>query len=333
MTLATVGQAERRAVIPATCGIVVPEPMADPRVTIAALQQMRRDGRKIVAVVVYDYQMAQIVDRAGVDIISVGDSVGKNLWGHQSDLDLTLDQMLLACAAVRRGVTRALVSCDLPEQSVQQGIDAAVRAATALVREGGADVIKVAVRVAVKDAVKDAVSSIVAAGIPVWAQFGIAPRAQASGAATRQDEGDPRDGAADADAFVAEARLLERAGAAMLDFTHSGPVAGPAVVRAVSIPVLGGLGGGPWLDGRVRAIGNAIGNLASALDDTTYRYANVARITLDAMTCYAADVRGGRQIKGEPAASTDAAESAPSKPRLRNEAWRLHVEPRGTRDG
>jgi 3-methyl-2-oxobutanoate hydroxymethyltransferase len=70
------------------------------------------------------------------------------------------------------------------------------------------------------------------------------------------------------------------------------------VTAAISIPVLGGLGGGPWLDGRVRAIGNAIGYTAAALDDGVERYANVARLTLDAITAYAEDVRAGRQIKG-----------------------------------
>ena len=70
------------------------------------------------------------------------------------------------------------------------------------------------------------------------------------------------------------------------------------MTKTVSIPVLGGLGGGPWLDGRVRAIGNAIGYTAAALDDGVERYANVARMTLDAITAYAADVRAGRQIKG-----------------------------------
>src|ERR1700752_2361496 len=74
------------------------------KVTISALQQMKREGRKIVGVVAYDYQMAQIVDRAGIDIVSVGDSVGINLWGQRSELDVTLDQMILTCQAVRRGV-------------------------------------------------------------------------------------------------------------------------------------------------------------------------------------------------------------------------------------
>ena len=84
----------------------------------------------------------------------------------------------------------------------------------------------------------------------------------------------------------------------MLDFRHSGSTAGPSVTQAVSIPVLGGLGGGPWLDGRVRSIGNAIGNVAAALDDDVPRYASVARVTLDAITAYADDVRGGRQVRG-----------------------------------
>jgi 3-methyl-2-oxobutanoate hydroxymethyltransferase len=267
------------------------------KITIQALQQMKRDGRKIVGVVVYDYQMAQIVDRAGVDIVSVGDSVGKNVWGQESELDVTLDQMLLACKAVRRGVERALVSCDLPYGPVQQGSDAAIEAATRLVKEGGADMVKVDAAAEFPEAVR----AMVEAGIPVWAQFGVTPHTSGGSKRTRPTAPESTR-PTEPDDFVAQAKLLERSGAAMLDFTHSGPVAGPAVTSAVSIPVIGGLGGGPWLDGRVRAIGNAIGNLASALDDATERYANVAKITLEAMTTYADDVRAGRPVKGEPAA-------------------------------
>src|SRR5262245_40779801 len=109
------------------------------RVTLSSLQQMKTDGRKIVAVVIYDTQMAQVVDRARVDIVSVGDSVGVNLWGHASDAEVTLDEMLLACRAVRKGVTRALVSCDVPISSMEEGGTALVRAAILLTKEGGAD--------------------------------------------------------------------------------------------------------------------------------------------------------------------------------------------------
>ena len=98
--------------------------------------------------------------------------------------------------------------------------------------------------------------------------------------------------------LVAEAKLLEDAGAALLDFTNSGPAAGAAVVKAVSIPVLGGFGGGPWLDGRMRMAHTAIGYAERWIDSKTETYANVAKVSLDAFTALIADARAGRQIKG-----------------------------------
>jgi len=98
--------------------------------------------------------------------------------------------------------------------------------------------------------------------------------------------------------LVQEARLLEATGAALLDFTNSGPDAGAAVVNAVSIPVLGGFGGGPWLDGRIRLAHTAIGYGEKYIDSNTQRYANVAKMSLDAFTALIAHVRAGRQIKG-----------------------------------
>ena len=98
--------------------------------------------------------------------------------------------------------------------------------------------------------------------------------------------------------LVEEAKLLEDAGASLLDFTNSGPMAGAAVVKAVAIPVVGGFGGGPWLDGRVRLAHTAIGYGEKWLDSKTETYANVAKISLDALVTLIADVRAGRQIKG-----------------------------------
>jgi 3-methyl-2-oxobutanoate hydroxymethyltransferase len=266
--------------------------MAQGRVTIPALQQMKRDGRKIVAVVAYEYQMAAIADRAGVDLLSVGDSVGINLWGHRSELEVTLDEMILACRAVRRGAAQALVSCDFPFGPLQEGTEPAVRAAIALVKEGGADLVKLDGASEFPEAVR----AITRAGIPVWAQFGITPHTalKYGGMANAG----PELATAMKDRLLEEAALLEAAGASLLDFTNSGPVAGPAVTRTIGIPVIGGLGGGPWLDGRVRMGFAAIGYLASALDTPAERYANVAQTALDAFKAFADDVRGGRQIKG-----------------------------------
>jgi 3-methyl-2-oxobutanoate hydroxymethyltransferase len=194
----------------------------DDRVTLRALQAMKREGRKIVGVVAWDEGTARVLDAAGVDMISVGDSGAAGL-----------DELLVFCGAVRRGARRALVSCDLPTGRV----DDARR-----LLDAGADVVKV-------EGVEN-VRELATAGIPVFAQI------EAAG----------------------EAEAMEAAGAALIDFRHSGPEAGAQAVAAVSIPVLGGLGGGPWLDGRVRA---------------------VFKLLDEAVAAYVDDVRAGRAVKGD----------------------------------
>ena len=225
---------------------------------------MKREGRKIVGVVAWDFQIAKIADRAGVDLVSVGDSVGVNLWGHASGDEITLEEMLVVCKAVRRGVKRALVNMDLPDKD--QRLDAALR-----LRDAGADMVKLSD--------EKVIAEVVRAGIPVFAEF--------------------HGGEVAVQTLVETARRLEGAGAALLDFRHSGPVAGEAVARAVKIPVIGGLGGGPWLDGRVRMAHAAIGYGFSSIDKPGDQYANVARTALEALTAYADDVRSGKQIRGQ----------------------------------
>jgi 3-methyl-2-oxobutanoate hydroxymethyltransferase len=189
--------------------------------TVEELQRMKRAGRKIVCVVCWDQASAEAADNAGVEIVSVGDSVVQS-W----------DELAAYLAGVRRGVSRALVSCDLPEPvSVERA-----RRLLGL----GADLVKV----------ESNVEELAAAGIPVWAQIESAD----------------------------DAKRMEDAGAVLIDFRHSGPEAGAAACAAVSIPVLGGLGGGPWLDGRVRAI---------------------HRLLDEPLASYADDVRSGRPVKGD----------------------------------
>ncbi|HYL90268.1 MAG TPA: 3-methyl-2-oxobutanoate hydroxymethyltransferase [Burkholderiales bacterium] len=235
------------------------------RITLQGLAEMKRQGRKIVAVVAWDTPMAELAERAGVDMLSVGDSVGKNLWGHATESEVTLDEMLVVCKAVRRGAKRTVVSCDVPASSEP------LAAARRLVEEGGADMVKV-------HAPAGVVRQLTKSDIAVFAELhGGRPAAE----------------------LVDEAKRLEEAGAAMLDFRHSGPGAGAAVVKAVKIPVIGGLGGGPWLDGRVRMAHAAIGYGTSWLDSNAETYAHVASIAQAALAAYAEDVRAGRQIKGQ----------------------------------
>jgi 3-methyl-2-oxobutanoate hydroxymethyltransferase len=266
------------------------------KVSLRDLQRYKEEKRKIVGVVAWDYQIARIVDRAGVEIVSVGDTVGMNLWGQSNPFEVTMDQMITVTQAVRRGVSRALVSADFPFGPLQEGAASAVRAAIRFVKEAGVDLVKL-------DAASDyldAVEAVTRAGIPVFAQFGITPQT----ALRYGVEYNAIPSAADQvpvelkDELVEEARRLEAAGAALLNFTNSGPVVGAAVAAAVSIPVLGGFGGGPWLDGRIRMAHAAIGYAASGIDNPPDTYANVAQTTLDAITAYADDVRAARQVAG-----------------------------------
>ena len=266
------------------------------KVTIAALQGMKRGARKIVGVVAWDFQVAKIADRAGVDLVSVGDSVGMNLWGRKDPEDMTLEEMILVGKAVRGGVSRALVSVDFPYGVLQKGTTAALAAARRVMRETDADMVKLDEAAAFPDAVR----AITEAGIAVFAQMGIT---QGNAAKYGIDHAKLLAGAVQvpqemASRLVEEAKLLEKCGAVLIDFTSSGPVAGPMVTQAVAIPVVGGLGGGPWLDGRMRMAHAAIGYAASAIDTKPETYANVALVTLEALTAYADDVRDGRQIRG-----------------------------------
>lgn len=218
--------------------------------SLAGLRQLKRAGKKIVAVVCWDTPMAQIADRAGVDLVSVGDSVGVNLWG-QKEGEITVDELLVVARAVRRGVKRALVSFDLPEN--------ASPAEAMRLKEAGADMVKIL-------ASPDVIREVVKKGVPVFAEM-------------HAERFSPEE-------LVAKAEQLEAAGATMIDFRHSGPVAGAAVAKAVAIPVIGGLGGGPWLDGRVRRIDTLIG----------YPPGQPA---LDALNAYAADVRNAKPLKSD----------------------------------
>jgi len=260
------------------------------KVSVQELQAMKAQGRKSVCIVAWDYQMARIADRVGVDIVSVGDTVGVNLWGHPNPLAITVEEMLIVAKAVRRGVADALVSCDFPYGPLQTGD--AVALAVRLAKEAGVDMVKL-------DGAADfpeAVESVTKAGIPVFAQFGITPQtalrhgvaySSASGAHVPEEL---------LEQMVRAAKRLEAAGAVALNFTNSGPVVGPAVVDAVSIPVLGGFGGGPWLDGRIRMATAAVGYSADWIDETPDTYANVGRIAYEALSAYAEDVREGLQI-------------------------------------
>jgi 3-methyl-2-oxobutanoate hydroxymethyltransferase len=217
------------------------------KLTVADLQQMKRDGKKIAAAIVYDYQMAQIMDRAGIDLLTVGDSVGYNMMGHESHFEITVDQMIQTCLAVTRGAKRAVVNCDMPFGPLQESAEEAVRAAIRIVKEAHADVIKVDNAPANLEAVR----RIAQSGIPVWTQFGFSPQSSLANAAFDTATADTAKRYKEK--ILQDARDLVDAGASMLDLTHVPDHEIYAeVVRSVPVPVLGGSSAaGPEADGRI----------------------------------------------------------------------------------
>ena len=194
------------------------------------------------------------------------------------------------------GTKRALLSCDFPYGPLQKGSEAAVKAGIRMVKEAGVDMIKL-------DGAADfpeAVTAMSRAGIPIWAQFGITPQTalQYGMEYSAMSKPGAQVPAEMKEQLITEAKMLEQAGAVLLDFTNSGPVVGPDVVAAVSIPVIGGFGGGPWLDGRVRMAHAAIGYGVKFLDQEIETYANVTRTIYNAIESFSKDVRAGQQIKG-----------------------------------
>ena len=216
-----------------------------PRLTVTDLQQMKRDGKKIQAAIAYEHQMAQIYDRAGVDLVTVGDTVGAVLWGQATWFEVTMDQMVLTCLGVTRGVQHAVVNCDLPFGPVQEGADAALRAAIRFVKEGHADMVKLDNAPSNMEAVR----AIIKAGIPLWPQFGFSPQSTIAIGGEFLSR-TPEMIEQRRQLVLTQAKQLEEAGATMLDLTGVTHELYGEVTKSVSIPVLGGQAGAE-ADGRI----------------------------------------------------------------------------------
>ena len=142
------------------------------RVTTRTLAEMKAKGEKIAMLTAYDYTMAGILDRAGIDVILVGDSASNVMAGHETTLPITLDQMVYHAASVVRGVERALVVVDLPFGTYQADSKEALRSAIRIMKEAGAH----AVKLEGGSQIKESIQRILQAGIPVMGHLGLTPQ-------------------------------------------------------------------------------------------------------------------------------------------------------------
>ncbi|HSW50612.1 MAG TPA: 3-methyl-2-oxobutanoate hydroxymethyltransferase, partial [Bryobacteraceae bacterium] len=233
----------------------------------------------------YDFAMARIMDRAGVEVLLVGDSLGNVVLGYQTTLPVTLDAMIHHTAAVSRGARRALVVGDMPFLAAQISVPEAVRNAGRMISEGGA----AAVKIEGGRAVLDVVSRLVDIGIPVMGHLGLLPQSvHQLGGYGRQAKQD-----AEASTLIEEARLLEKAGAFSLVLESIPPEVAGAVSAELRIPTIG-IGAGPYCDGQVLVCYDMLGLSQGPVPPFVKRYADLGAAISQAAAEYCDDVRAGR---------------------------------------
>lgn len=253
------------------------------KLSLPALREMKRDGRPIVMITAYDHPSGRIVDAAGVDLVLVGDSAANVVLGHESTVPATMDEMTMLTAAVNRGVENALVVGDLPFMSYQVSDAAAVANAGRLIKDGGADVVKLEGAGPSLERVR----ALVSAGIGVMGHIGLTPQT-ATALGGHKAQGRQADAAR---RLFLDAISLERSGCfALVLEAVPAPVA-TTISRRLAIPTIG-IGSGPGTDGQVLVLHDMLGIPGDGREPRfVKRYAEIGELMGAAVAAYATEVR------------------------------------------
>jgi 3-methyl-2-oxobutanoate hydroxymethyltransferase len=250
-------------------------------VTIHDLRTWKSEGKRFGMLTAYDFPTAQILDRAGIPVILVGDSVGNNVLGYETTLPVTMEEMLHHTRAVARGVERAMVVGDMPFLSYQVSLEDGIRNAGRFIKDGGAHAVKV------EGAQYDLIHKLVELGIPVMAHVGLTPQSvHGMGGYRVQGRGEEA-----ARKLLDQALNLEKAGAFSIVLEGMPSDVGRTITHELQIPTIG-IGAGPECDAQVLVINDLLG-LNEAVPKFVSRYANLREEMTRAVTAFAADVEAG----------------------------------------
>jgi len=252
--------------------------------TFGVLAAKKAAGEKIVMVTAYDFPGAQIVDAAGVDVVLVGDSAAMTVLGYDSTVPVTVDEMVMLTAAVRRGLTTPLLIADLPFGSYEASDEIAIATAQRFLKETGAD----AVKIERGGTTVDRARALVAAGIPVVGHVGLTPQTASSLGGYRA-QGRTADEAA---RVIADAVALQDAGCAMLVVEAVPSPVTSLLMTRVDIPVIG-IGAGPDADGQVLVFHDLLGIYDGRAAKFVKRYASIRADAVAGVSAYADEVRSG----------------------------------------
>ncbi|CAN7174037.1 3-methyl-2-oxobutanoate hydroxymethyltransferase [Microbacterium maritypicum] len=255
-----------------------------PRVTLATLAAKRSAREPIVMVTAYDHPSAQIVEAAGVDVVLVGDSAAMTVLGYDSTVPVTIDEMLMLTAAVRRGLTAPLLVGDLPFGSYEASDEIAIATAQRFVKEAGCDLVKIERGGTTVDRAR----ALVQAGIPVVGHVGLTPQtATALGGYRAQGRT-----AETALTVIDDALALQAAGCSMLVVEAVPSEVTAALVPRLDIPVIG-IGAGADADGQVLVFHDLLGLYDGGAAKFVKRYADLRAAAITGVEAYTAEVRAG----------------------------------------
>ena len=254
--------------------------MPDRTVSIHDLKAWKGAKRRWVMLTAYDFPTAQILDRAGVPVLLVGDSLGRNALGYANELPVTMQEMLHHVKAVARGTERAMVVGDLPFMSYQASIEDGVRNAGRLVKEGGAHAVKL------EGPQLDLVHRLTEIGIPAMAHVGLTPQAvHGLGGYKVQGRGEA------AQKVLEQAVQLEKAGAFSIVLEAMPAELAADITRSVQVPTIG-IGAGANTDAQVLVINDLLG-LTEHPPKLSKAYADLRATITDAVSRFSADVHAG----------------------------------------
>ncbi len=252
------------------------------RVTVKSLIEMKANGEKISMLTAYDYTMAKILDKAGLDVLLVGDSASNVMAGHETTLPITLDQMIYHASSVVRAIDRCLVVVDLPFGSYQSDPKEALRSAIRIMKESGGHSIKLEGGNEVKASIK----RILNAGIPVMGHLGLTPQSiYKFGTYTVRAKEEE-----EAEKLMEDALMLERIGCFALVLEKVPAELAKKVAEAISIPVIG-IGAGNGVDGQVLVTHDMIGMTHEFNPRFLRRYLDLFSEMTGAFEQYVADVK------------------------------------------
>jgi 3-methyl-2-oxobutanoate hydroxymethyltransferase len=249
------------------------------------LKAMKNRGQKITVLTAYDATMARLLDRAGIDVILVGDSLGMVVLGYDTTLPVTLDMMIHHTAAVVRGAGRALVVADMPFLTYQLSTEEAMRNAGRLIQEGGAAAVKIEGGRHMTETAK----RLADIGVPVMGHLGLTPQSVHKFGGFRPQAREPQAVLQ----LLEDAALLEDAGVFAIVLESIPDEVARQVTSSIAIPTIG-IGAGPYCDGQVLVSYDAVGLYDGPIPPFVKQYANAADQIVAGAKAYIEDVRAGR---------------------------------------